>query len=281
MNRYFLIFFIGLFSCLSIMAQEQDKRASFPKTILLPEEMPKPDNFWIFIMAGQSNMAGRGIVEPQDTLPNARILTVTLDNEWIVAKEPLHLYQPKLTGMDCGVEFARELLKNVGDSITIGLVPCAVGGSNIQAWAGDSVFNGVQLFSNFREKAGMAMMSGTIKGILWHQGESDAFSEKIPVYKPKLEYVLIGIREFLGDNSLPIIMGELGAYTNTTKRQKNWAEINSIIHKIPDDLNDCYVVSTNDLTSNPDYIHFNNKSQRILGKRYAEKYISILEKIKE
>jgi hypothetical protein len=282
MKKFILIIFAGLFSCFSIVAQEQDKKANFPKKIEYPDKMPKPENFWIFIMAGQSNMAGRGIVEPKDTLPNPRILTVNLDSEWVVAKEPLHLYQPKLTGLDCGMSFARELLKNVGDSITIGLVPCAVGGSNIQAWAGDSIFNGVQLFSNFREKAGMAMRYGSVKCILWHQGESDAFVHKIPVYRQKLEYVLTCMREFLGDNSLPIIMGELGAYTNTIERQKNWAAINTIIQKIPDNLNNCYVVPTNDLTSNPDFIHFNNKSQRILGKRYAATYISTLsEKLKE
>jgi len=276
MKKIIHIILALLLSCFSIMAQTQDKQANFPKTIEYPDKMPKPENFWIFIMAGQSNMAGRGIVEPIDTLPNTRILAVNLNNEWIVAKEPLHLYQPKLTGLDCGVSFARELLKNVGDSITIGLVPCAVGGSNIQAWAGDSVFNGVQLFSNFKEKAGMAMKYGTVKGIIWHQGESDAFLNKIPVYRQKLEYVLTCMREFLGDNSLPVILGELGAYTNTKERQENWAAINKIIQKIPDNLDDCYVVPTDDLTSNPDYIHFNNESLRILGIRYAKAYITTL-----
>lgn len=276
MKKQILIVLVGLLIQTGVFAQ--DKQANFPKKIDYPKQMPIPQNFWIFIMAGQSNMAGRGIVEPQDTLPNPRILTVNLDNEWVIAKEPLHLYQPKLTGLDSGLSFARELLKNVGDSITIGLVPCAVGGSPIQAWYGDSVFNGVQLFSNFKQKVGMAMKFGTVKGILWHQGESDAFPEKIPVYKQKLETVLTRIREFLGNDSLPIIMGELGSYTRPEKRKENWAKINKIIVTVPNDLKNCYVVPTSDLTCNPDYIHFNNKSQRILGKRYADKFISIYTK---
>lgn len=121
------------------------------------------------------------------------------------------------------------------------------------------------------------MKYGVVKGILWHQGESDAFDEKIPVYKEKLETVLSSMRMFLGDDSLPIIMGELGAYTRPEERQENWNKINDIISQVPDDLNNCYVVPTNDLSCNPDFIHFNNVSQRALGKRYADKFISISE----
>lgn len=253
----------------------QDKQANFPKKVEYPQEMPAKKHFWIFILSGQSNMAGRGIVEPQDTVPNPRILAMNLQDKWVVAKEPLHLYQPKLTGLDAGLSFARELLKHVGDSITIGLVPTAVGGSPIESWMNDSVFNGVRLYSNFKDKAGTAMKYGEIKGIIWHQGESDAFPAKIPVYKEKLETVLTRFRTFIGNDSLPIIMGELGSYTRPESRQKNWNIINSIIVTVPKDLKDCYVVPTSDLTCNPDYVHFNNKSQRILGKRYADKFISV------
>nr|WP_321356367.1 sialate O-acetylesterase [uncultured Draconibacterium sp.] len=272
-KKVILLLYIFLSVCSGLIAQ--DNKAYFPKKTEYPGVMPVADNFWIFIMAGQSNMAGRGIVEPEDTISNPRILTINLNNEWVVAKEPLHLYQPKLTGLDGGVSFARELLKYVPDSVTIGLVPCAVGGSPIQAWAGDSVFNDVQLLSNFKEKAGMAMRYGEVKGVLWHQGESDAFPGKIQVYKLKLEYVLTIMREFLGDNSLPIIIGELGAFTNPKERQDNWNKINEIIRQVSENMNDCYIVPTHDLTCNPDSVHFNNVSQRMLGKRYAEKFISV------
>jgi hypothetical protein len=273
MKRYLVLLVAGMALWMNGMAQS--KTANFPKKVEYPKEMPAKKNFWIFIMAGQSNMAGRGVVEPQDTVPNPRILAMNLQDKWGVAKEPLHLYQPKVTGMDAGLSFARELLKQVGDSITIGLVPTAGGGSSIQYWMNDSIFNGVHLWSNFRDKTGTAMKYGVVKGILWHQGESDAFPAKIPVYKEKVETVLTRFRTFIGDDSLPIIMGELGSYTRPPLRAKRWAEINEIIKTVPNDLKNCYVVPTSDLTCNPDYIHFNNKSQRILGKRYADKYLQI------
>ena len=273
MKKYVVLLLAGVALWMNGMAQ--DKQANFPKKVEYPQEMPAKKYFWIFILSGQSNMAGRGIVEPQDTVPNPRILAMNLQDKWVVAKEPLHLYQPKLTGLDAGLSFARELLKHVGDSITIGLVPTAVGGSPIESWMNDSVFNGVRLYSNFKDKVGTAMKYGEIKGIIWHQGESDAFPAKIPVYKEKLETVLTRFRTFIGNDSLPIIMGELGSYTRPESRQKNWNIINSIIVTVPKDLKDCYVVPTSDLTCNPDYVHFNNKSQRILGKRYADKFISV------
>ncbi|NLI59792.1 MAG: hypothetical protein GX387_15065, partial [Clostridium sp.] len=43
-------------------------RVNFPQTISYVDKLPNPDSLYIFIMAGQSNMAGRGFVEPQDTL---------------------------------------------------------------------------------------------------------------------------------------------------------------------------------------------------------------------
>jgi hypothetical protein len=272
MRKYMLFFFVGFL--FSTNGTAQDKFANFPKTVEYPKQMPSRQHFWIFIMAGQSNMAGRGIVEPKDTLPNPRILTVNLNNEWVVAKEPLHHYQPKITGLDCGVSFASELLNNLDDSISIGLIPCAIGGSPIRAWESDSMFNGIQLFSNFKEKVSMASEYGEIKGIIWHQGESDAFPEKIPLYKYKLEAVLTNMRKFIGNDSLSIIMGELGLYTRPQERQENWNAINDIIRAVPHNLKNCYVVPTGDLSCNPDSIHFNAQSQRILGKRYAEKFIS-------
>ena len=52
-----------------------EKTAYFPKqTELMTEEINK-QHIWVFILAGQSNMAGRGIVEPQDTVANKRILS--------------------------------------------------------------------------------------------------------------------------------------------------------------------------------------------------------------
>src|SRR5688572_27154105 len=107
----------------------QDERVRyFPRHIDSPKKLPGKDKTWIFIMAGQSNMAGRGVVAPEDTLPHPQILSINRYNEIILAKEPLHFYEPNLTGLDCGLSFGRQLIEDIDRSITVLLIPTAVGG---------------------------------------------------------------------------------------------------------------------------------------------------------
>jgi len=274
MSRLTIIILCSL-SVFTFSFQQDNRTVNFPKKEEVPTRLPRSENFWIFIMAGQSNMAGRGFVEPRDTIPNARVLTLNKENKWVIAKEPLHFYQPSLTGLDCGMSFALEMLKSVGDSITIGLVPCAVGGSSVDNWLDDKPFNEVELLRNFKDRTKVALKSGQIKAILWHQGESDASSEKIHQYKDKIVTLFGRFRKVSGDDSLPVIMGELGSYYYPADQQALWDSINVQIRTIADKGLNCYCVQTSDLTPKDDRIHFDASSERELGKRYAHKYITI------
>src|SRR6185369_14432957 len=102
-----------------------------PKKEIEAKKILKRKNKWVFILAGQSNMAGRGLVEPQDTIPSERILAINKDGKLIVAKEPLHFYQNTLTGLDCGLSFGKAIVKEVPGRISVLLIPTAVGGSSI------------------------------------------------------------------------------------------------------------------------------------------------------
>ncbi|MCF6180637.1 sialate O-acetylesterase [Lutibacter sp.] len=230
---------------------------------------------WVFMMAGQSNMAGRGIVEAQDTVTNSNIFMLNKEMKLVLAKEPLHFYEPKLDGLDCGLSFAKELHKNLPNNIDIVLVPCAVGGSSISQWLGDSLFRNVKLYSNFKKRMEYAKSIGSIKGILWHQGESDAHQKTLPLYRKKLQQLFKNFRHDAGNDKLPILVGELGNYAKPEKRNKNWKTLNSILHKIAEKDTNIYVISSVGLTSNPDKVHFNSKSQRKLGKRFAKQFIKI------
>jgi len=235
---------------------------------------PKKEK-WVFIMAGQSNMAGRGIVEPQDTIRDATIFTLNKEMELDVAKEPLHFYEPKLAGLDCGLSFAKELRSNLPINIEIVLVPCAVGGSSIDQWLNDSLHRNVKLYSNFRDRVTVAKSMGNIKGILWHQGESDAHEDKLPVYRNKLEKLFQNFRTDISNDSLPIIIGELGDYAEPEERNNNWKALNSTLHSMTLTDKNLAVVSSKGLKSNRDKVHFNAESQRELGKRYAKQYLDI------
>ena len=278
MKRKALIFAVLVIQLPLIMSAQEicDRTRYFPKQTEYINTFPSKENIWVFIMAGQSNMAGRGIVAPEDTLPHPRIISIDNNNDWIYAKEPLHFYTPELTGLDCGMSFARELLKGIDTAVTIALIPCAVGGTSIDYWLNDSLTHGVRLKSNYKEKVDLAQQHGTIKGILWHQGESDAFPDKMQDYEKKLKSNFAFLREYAGDSTLPIIAGELGSLQVAVKWKTNWEDLNHIIKDVASNDSNYYLIDTSDLTQKSDSAHFDAPSQRILGKRYAHTYLKIL-----
>jgi len=186
-------------------------------------------------------MAGRGIVEASDTIADKRILLLNKNNELILAKEPLHFYDSPLTGLDCGVSFARELLKNIPDSITVAVIPTAIGGSTVGQWLGDSLHRDVHLLSNFNEKLRRSREIGTLKGILWHQGESDAHEELIPTYGSSLQELFGQFRVLAKNDSLPILVAELGGFYPD---QDSWNLIIEAIHEYADSDKNCFVILT-------------------------------------
>lgn len=252
-------------------ANDEIRTRYFPKQQVRVREMPARENVWVFILAGQSNMAGRGVVAPMDTLPDKRIITISEKMEWILAKEPLHYYEPKLTGLDCALSFGREMLQLVPDSVTIALLPCAVGGSAIHQWLGDSLYRDVQLLSNLKNKVDFAGKYGVIKGILWHQGENDAKPERIAVHEENLKKLIATFRTIAGNNHLPFLMGELGSFRKAPFQNK-YDSINHILHAVAGSDENSFVIGTDDLKCKQDSIHFNAAGQRILGWRFARRY---------
>ncbi len=266
------IIFCSLF-CITINAQ--DKTVNFPKMEETPVEIPKKENLWFFIMAGQSNMTGRGFVEPQDTITNPRVFSINNDNKLILAKEPLAYYSaPNFIGLDCGLSFGKELLNHVDSTITIVVINTAVGGSSTDQWINDELHRGLNLMSNFKEKVAFAQENGILKGILWHQGESDAHDKTIPNYKNNILKIFNEFRASADNSSLPIFVAELGSYF---PEQELWDKINTQIHEITDENENMYLIKTNDFEHKGDSLHFNSAAQRLMGKRFVKNFAKNVE----
>lgn len=265
-----ILFLLVCLNFISCNSQPADRTKYFPKKIEILTETKNKQNLWVFIMAGQSNMAGRGVVEPEDTIPQKRLLTINKDGRLIIAKEPLHFYEPNLTGLDCGYSFGTTILKSIPDSISVLLIPTAVGGSSISQWLGDSVHRNVKLFSNFLDKLEIGKRYGIIKGILWHQGESDANEKDIPLHTKRLSELIVRFRSSAGNNSLPALLGELGSFSAD---KENWKLINKSINEYSSQDKSVAIISTTDLEHRGDSIHFDSKGQRLMGKRFAEVYL--------
>lgn len=86
----------------------------------------------IYLLIGQSNMAGRGGLDEAHTPIHPREKMFTEWNQWAPAVEPLHSDR-KGAGAGLGASFARAMAE-LRPEVAIGLVPCAVGGTPLFRW---------------------------------------------------------------------------------------------------------------------------------------------------
>ncbi|MEG3659782.1 sialate O-acetylesterase [Arenibacter palladensis] len=271
-NKIFPLTIMLIFMLSVSYGQDKNERTQFfPKEELSVNNIPDKANLWVFILAGQSNMAGRGLVEPQDTVPNNRVYALNGKGNIIIAKEPLHFYEPSMAGLDSGLSFGKSLIKHIPDSISVLLVPTAVGGSSISQWLNDSIHREVKLFSNFKRMAELGMQYGTVKGILWHQGESDAKTKEAPLYQSKLSELIYQFRKVVGNQETTVVIGQLGSYSTNPL----WSKINDHIKYYVSTDPNSGMINSQDLKDKGDKVHFDSKAQRALGERYAHEFIKL------
>lgn len=230
-------------------------------------KLPAKNDFRIFLLIGQSNMAGRGKPrEEQDKTPHPRVFVFNKEQAWVPAVDPLHFDKPAAVGVGLGTTFAKTIAESEG--LTIGLVPAAFGGSPIADWA-----RGGKHYVPAVARTKAALKDGTLAGILWHQGESDSTPEKAPLYQAKLDELVRNLREDLDAPSVPFIVGTLA----DTAKGAGAPQINQALRTLPDRIPHTGCVLAEGLTMSADKIHFDAKSYRELGKRYAAEWLRVAE----
>ncbi|MEE9349154.1 MAG: sialate O-acetylesterase [Flavobacteriaceae bacterium] len=247
---------------------QENRVEHYPKVVEKVKKMPKKDKVWVYLMAGQSNMEGNGQVMPQDTIPHNRLITINPKGEWVKLKEPINLNFSWYKKLDCVNSFGNNLLKKVPKDVTVAMIPAAVGGSSVDHWLNDNEFRTMHLWSNMTEMIAEAKKVGTIKGMIWHQGETDAKKDKLAAYPDKLTTLFNKIRKECDNPNMPIVIGELGDFGVD---RPVWKEFNQLIEKYSKDNNNIEIIKTTDLDHMGDKVHFNNVALRTMGKRYAEK----------
>lgn len=217
-----------------------------------------------YLLMGQSNMAGRGnlneVIELEDSLVH-----VLRNGRWQPFTEPIH-YDRRGAGVGPSASFAA-CLRAYQPEIELGLIPCADGGSSIDEW-----MKGEALYEHAVFQGKLAQRISTIKGILWHQGESDTKLGNIAVYKNKFSQMIRDIRKDLGLEEVDLFIGGLGDFLADcpiNPNFKNYTEINEIFKEYVKENNNTYFVSAEGLKANPDLLHFDGISQRKFGVRYA------------
>ncbi len=232
----------------------------------------KPDDLDLYLLIGQSNMAGRGQAD-QYSLNSDSIRMLNARNQWQGAKEPFHFDKPA-AGTGLAASFAMEVLSF--SKKRIGLIPCAIGGTSITSWRAGAVdpATGKKPYDEAVTRAREALKSGRIKAILWHQGESDTAPQRNAAYRENFEKLINDLHHDLGiaRGSIPVIIGELGIFPQTGNRQEGRMKINEILHELACSYSYMTCVSSAGLTHGGDYTHFDTPALRELGLRYAAAY---------
>ncbi|KAF3679641.1 putative F-box-like/WD repeat-containing protein TBL1XR1-like [Capsicum annuum] len=189
-------------------------------------------------------MSGRGGVVkdifdgyiPQECQSNPSILRLTKGLSWEEAKEPIHqdIDFYAICGIGHGMSFVDSILKSDSKIGEIGLVPCAIGGTNISQWS---------------------------------QRESETWNlEGANLYKSRLEKFFIDIRNDLNTPSLSIIRVALaskyGPYTEEIRQAQLGIQLQNV-----------KTIDANGLKVGPDFVQLSTPSEVQLGQILAKAFL--------
>jgi hypothetical protein len=264
-------------------------------------------NFHLYLLFGQSNMAGGckvGInAEDCDTTARVKVLAwgdcntqstactqykiVRTYDKWYTAFPPYHNCSEAVGPADY---FGKTLLDSIQDNIKIGFIPCALSGQAIAVFEKGSnaaisdytqPVNGATKITTdgygwMVRRCKIAQQTGVIKGILFHQGESNAGEGD--AWVTKVVTIVKNLKTDLGlSDSIPFIAGEL-------RYQSEGGccyQLNTYVNKLPSKITNCKVASADGLKKrinadgSTDVYHFDLPSMREFGRRYARAFLSV------
>ena len=272
---------------------EEPKAPEIPDTWEFAEQGDA--NFHIYLCFGQSNMEGNAAVEAIDKqnvperfqmLPAVDFNSTKKMGVWCTAVPPLCRPGTGLTPVDY---FGRTLVEKLPENISVGVINVAVGGAKIELFMQE--YKDAYIASEkdwFRaycaqydndplgrliDMAKIAQKSGTIKGILLHQGESNNgasdWCDKVAEIYKRICYYL-----GLDPEQTPLLAGEtLYKDQGGACYWHNQAALPKLKKAVPNS----YVISAKDIPGNgKDAWHFSAEGYRMFGKRYAEQMLKLL-----
>lgn len=251
-------------------------------------------NFQIYLCFGQSNMGGASRAEVQDSIVDARFqLMPAMDcpdqlremGRWDIATPPLCDCNAGISPADY---FGRTLIEKLPENVRIGVINVAVGGSKIELFEKETYQSYIETapgwmmnwinnydgnpYGRLVEMAKLAQKDGVIKGILLHQGESNP-NDTLWTKKVKGIYDNLMADLKLNPSEVPLLAGEL----LSAEYEGKCFGFNKFIAQLPDVIPNSHVISSKGCPGKKDGLHFTAEGYRILGKRYGEKMLLLLE----
>ncbi|OBZ87591.1 hypothetical protein A0J61_04358, partial [Choanephora cucurbitarum] len=206
----------------------------------------------IWVMAGENNMQGLGnkidfftMEELQQSVTHDAALLYDSSEHWRrFRQDPSHepgksrrvfLRQDVKSNFFCpnilkpgGASLAPAFVNTLNDinsGIPIGLVACAKQNSTIDDWETNSKDPDSSLYGAMLDK--IKKVGGRIAGVLWYQGESDAFdSARAKIYGKLFQAWVSQLREDLSQPNLPVVFVQIGPYNlESSEHRNNWKKI--------------------------------------------------------
>ena len=227
----------------------------------------------LYIMTGQSNMAGYG----RDAVSDPATIGVHLfknNGKWDIASHPLNdsidtLYPENREDGNVtspALSFARYLKDKL--NLPIGLIAASLGGSPLRAWHPE------EEASLYRGMMRRIPTVGNVKGILWYQGCSDANEQDSVTYYDRFKRMIELYRKELGN--IEVITVQLNRWAGNRNPDENerikndryWGIVRDAQRRLALDMEKVYIVPCHDLPLS-DGIHNASSANLIMGQRMA------------
>jgi hypothetical protein len=261
--------------------------------MLFTRSSAEPDpNFHIYLCFGQSNMESGGRMNDADQNVDERFLVMAEADNSDRGWEKGHWYHavPPLAARGAGIclvdYFGRTVVAGMPKDVRVGVIKVSVPGCKIELFEKDTFQTYIEHERDWMKNivksyggnpyqcmvnmAKVAQQDGVIKGILLHQGESNAGDKDWP-RKVKGVYDNLMRDLDLDPEDVPLLAGEL-VHVDQGGR---CAGFNEIMAKLPEAIPNSHVISSAGCPTN-DRLHFNSEGSRELGTRYGEKMLEVL-----
>ncbi|MBQ8684400.1 MAG: hypothetical protein IJ518_07805 [Clostridia bacterium] len=242
----------------------------------------------VWMLAGQSNMEGSGILSQadKDFIPEEDIRNYYAPGYWGPAKHDLcdtqHSVYMETWGwrnicrgerrVGPGLSFGQEMKRYIG--VPQGLISAAVGGTSMTQWSPDIREKG-PMESLYAAMIDRFVLNGShVRGLFWYQGCSDSAPQDAAVFTDRMHRFIQAVREDMGQ--IPIVQVQIGPVHHIFRDyEDSWNSVRMQQYALTEQypLFDTISAIDKDLD---DYIHLANEAQQRIGREGAESMAHLL-----
>ena len=239
----------------------------------------------VWLLAGQSNMEGIGYYRDiaGELRQRPELRQFSLDNEhWELAEPRLHrgwmCPEPfmqnhfkghggvHVRGVGPGFYFAEAMHARTG--LPQGVIPCALGGSNLSQWDPDAKEDIPNLYQITMNR--IKLSGGRVRGIFWYQGCAEANPTGVELFTGRMQRLIAAFREALGEPELPFVQVQIGRFSNAAiADDPHWSAIRELQRQMTDAIPALDTLAVTD-ADYADGIHLQARYHQRLGKAAAE-----------